>query len=115
MADRGGGQLGDELVLVEAFERERRDQIWGPAFGDQLGECLADDRSRLEAVGAPTRADVEVLDLRAAEDRAVVGAQVAQARPGPKEPCPLELREELERVAGEVLQEVERAGGAVGG
>src|SRR5215210_9403553 len=108
MADRGSGQLGDQLVLVEAFERERGDQIRGPARGDQLGECLADDRSRLEPVGAPTGADMEVLDLRAAEDRAVVGAQVAEARPGPKEPRPLELGKELESVAGEGLQEVER-------
>src|SRR6185436_16565222 len=81
VADGGGGELGDELVLVEALERERLDELGLLARGDELGEGLSDDRGGLEAVRPPAGADVEVLDLGLAEDRAVVGAQVAQAGP----------------------------------
>ena len=109
VADGGGGELGDQLVLVEALERERLDQLRLAPGGDQLGERAADDRRGLEAVRAPARADVEVLDLGLAEDRRVVRAEVAEAGPRAQEPRVLELREQLERVAREVLQEVERA------
>src|SRR5919204_3646067 len=102
----GCRQFGDELVLVEALERERRDQVGRALRGDELGERLAHDRRRLEAVSAPARAHVEVVHLGLAEDRAVVGAQVAQPGPRAQEPSVLELREELERMAREVLKEV---------
>ena len=93
VADGGGGELGHEAVLVEALEREGRDEVGRAARVDELGERLADDRRGLEAVGAPARADVEVLDLGPAEDRAVVRAEVAQARPGAQQPRVLELGE----------------------
>src|SRR4051812_24660903 len=108
VTDGGGGELGDELVLVEALERERLDELGLLAGGDELGQRLADDRRRLEPVRAPAGADVEVLDLGLPEDRAVVGAQVAQAGPRAQQAGVLELREELERVARDLLQEVQR-------
>src|SRR5688572_19933974 len=81
VADRGGRQLGHQPVLVEALEREGLDQLRRPPGGDELGERRPDDGRRLEAVGSPPRAHVEALHLRRAEDRAEVGADVAQ--PGP--------------------------------
>src|ERR1700744_1761115 len=72
VADGGGRELGDEVVGIEALECERRDEVRRAIGGDQLGERLADDRSGLEAVRSPAGTDVEVLDLGAAEDRAVV-------------------------------------------
>ena len=77
VTDGRRGELGDEPVLVEALERERRDQVRRAPGGDQLGERRADDRRRLESVRAPAGADVEAVDLGLAEDRAVVGAEVA--------------------------------------
>src|SRR5205807_7930737 len=68
--DGGGRELRDERIRVEALERKGRDQRRRAAGGDELGECRADDRGRLEAVGPPTRRDVEVLELRPAQDRA---------------------------------------------
>src|SRR5581483_3082848 len=81
--DGGGSELRDERVGVEALERERGDQLRRLAAArDELRERLADDRCGLEAVRPPARGDVEVLELRPAEDRAVVGRQVAE--PGPR-------------------------------
>src|SRR3954464_1524009 len=82
--------------------------IGGGLKPDELGGRLADDRGGLEAVRPPAGADVEVLDLGLAEDGAVIGAQVAQAGPGAQQARVLQLREELERVARDLLQEVER-------
>src|SRR3954467_12758829 len=79
VADSGGGELGHELVLVEALEPERLDELGLSPGRDERGERLADERGGLEAVRPPAGADVEVLDLGLAEDRAVVGAQVAEA------------------------------------
>ena len=47
------------------------------------------------------RRDVEALELGYAEDRAVVGREVAETRPRAEHVEPLELREELERVPAE--------------
>src|SRR5438105_1670104 len=74
-----------------------------------VGERLADDRSSLEAIRAPAGADVEVVDLGLAEDRAVVRAQVAQTGPAAQQARPFELGEQLHRVAAHLLQEVQRA------
>ena len=76
---------------------------------DQLGERDADDRRRLEAVRAPAARDQETVHIGHAEDRAVVGAQVAQPGPLAQDLRALELREQLERVPRRVLEERERA------
>src|ERR687895_1114909 len=115
MAHRRRGQLGNELVLVEPLQRERLDQRGGGAGGGQLGERLAHDRRRLEPVRPPPGADVEVVHFGLAEDRAVVGAEIAQACPAAQDARSLELREELERVPRNLLHEVERALHPVGG
>src|SRR5215211_378852 len=77
VAHRGRGELGYELVLIEALELERLDQVRSLAGGGQLGQRLPDDRRRLEPVRPPTGAHVEALDLGLAEDRRVVGREVA--------------------------------------
>jgi RimJ/RimL family protein N-acetyltransferase len=71
--DGGRGELGDERVAREALEREGGDQAGGGAGRRELREGRADDRGGLEAVGAPAGAEVEVVDGRLAEDRAVIG------------------------------------------
>ncbi len=70
----------------------------------------ADDRRGLEAVRPPPRRDVEVVDLGLAEDRAVVGREVAEPGPRAEHLRALELRQELDRVSGRVLEERQRAG-----
>src|SRR5262249_39714851 len=87
------GKLGDERIRVEPLERERRDEVGGLPTRHELGQRHADDRRSLEAVRAPTRRDVEVVDLRLAEDRAVVGREVAEAGPRAQNLRALELRE----------------------
>src|SRR3954452_15607602 len=114
VADGGGGELGHEAVLVEALEREGGDEVGCAPGVHELGQGLADDRRGLEAVGAPAGADVEVLDLGPAQDRAVVGAELAQPGPRAQQPRALELGEELERMAGDLLQEVQGALHAIG-
>src|SRR3954447_8001868 len=113
MADGCGGEFRHEVVLVEALEPERLDEVGLAARVDQLGERLTDDRRGLEPVSPPAGADVEVLHLGLAEDRRVIRAEVAQARPCAQDARVLELWEEIERVAHEVLQEVQRAAHAV--
>src|SRR5215218_2968130 len=78
VAHRGRGELGYELVLIEPLQLERLDQVRSSTGRRKLGQRLADDRRRLEAVRPPAGADVEALDLRLAEDRRVVGREVAQ-------------------------------------
>src|SRR5918999_2889127 len=114
MAHRRGRELGNQPVVVEALEREWLDQLGRPPGGRQLGQRPAHDRRRLETVRAPARADVEVLHLGLAEDGAVVRRQVAEAGPAAQDAGPLELREQLERVARDLLHEVEGALHAVG-
>ena len=46
VADGGGRELGDEPVLVEALERERRDQLGRPAA------CATSSASVLPTIGA---------------------------------------------------------------
>src|SRR4051812_28986353 len=108
------GRLGDERIRVETLEFEGLDEVWGTARVDQLGERLADDRCGLEAVRAPARRHMEVVDLGLAEDRAVVGGDVAQPGPRAQHPRVLELGEELAGVARRFLQEVQRALHAIG-
>src|ERR687896_890536 len=115
MTHRRGRELRNELVLVEALQGEGLDQVWRLPRGRQLGQRLTHDRRRLEPVGAPPRADVEVVDLGLTQDRAVIGRQVAESRPTPQDAGALELREELERVAADLLHEVDRALNPVGG
>src|SRR5262245_9861342 len=91
-------QLGYEPIAEEALERERLDQVRRPAGGDQFRKRLADYRRRLEAVGPPPRADQEAVDVGQAEDRRVVGADVAQPGPATQHARPLELRQQLERM-----------------
>src|SRR5581483_1573209 len=79
------------------------------------GEGFADDWGGFEAVGAPAGGDVEAFELGFAEDWAVVGAEVAEPGPASEDAGVFELGEQLERVAGDLLQEVERALHAVGG
>src|SRR5215218_4550835 len=105
VAHRGRGELGYELVLIEALELERLDQLRSLTGGGQLGQRLADDRRRLEPVRPPPRAHVETLDLGLAENGRVVGREVAQPRPAPQDPRPLQLREQLQRVTRHLLQE----------
>src|SRR6476661_6189972 len=109
MTHGGRGQLGDELVLVEALQAEGLDEIRLASGRHELRQRRADDRGRLEPVRAPAGADVEVLHLRLAEDRAVVRAEVAEPGPGPQDARVLELGEQLERVAREILEEVQGA------
>src|ERR1700733_5235131 len=101
VADCGGCCFGYESVIVEALKRERLDELRRLSAGDELGERLADDRSGLEAVGSPASAEVEVVHLGAAEDRAVVGADVAEPGPGAQQARVFELGEKLECVARE--------------
>src|SRR5215203_4650112 len=78
VAHRRCGELGYELVLIETLQLERLDQLRSLTGGRELGQRLADDRRRLESVRPPPGAHVEALDLRFAEDRRVVGREVAQ-------------------------------------
>src|SRR5215207_11479737 len=110
----GRGELRDELISVEALQGEWLDQLRHLAGVDQLRESRADDRRRFEAVGSPSGAEQESIHLGGPEDRAVVRADVAEARPAPKHPGMFELGEELERVARCLLEEVEGSLLAVG-
>src|SRR5512144_173301 len=113
VAHGGGGQLGDERIGVEAVQREGRDQVGRLPARDQLGKGDADDRRRLEAVRPPPRRHVEVVDLRLAEDRAVVGREVAETGPRAQDLRALELRKELDGMRGGVLDERQRSRRAV--
>src|SRR5215216_2769161 len=93
VAHRGRGELGYELVLIEPLELERLDQVRSLTGGRKLGQRLADDRRRLEPVRPPAGADVEAVDLRLAEDRRVVGREVAQPGPAAQHARALQLRE----------------------
>src|ERR687896_438553 len=115
MTHRRGRELRNELVLVEALQCERLDQLGRLPRSRQLRQRLADDRRSLEPVRAPPGAHVEVVDLGLTQDRAVIGRQVAESRPTPQDAGALELREELERVAADLLHEVDRALNPVGG
>src|SRR5450432_2581191 len=79
--DGRGGELRNERVGVEPLQGERCDHVGGLPGGDQLGEGGADDRGGFEAVGAPAGRDVEVLELGLAEDRTVVGGEIAETGP----------------------------------
>src|SRR5439155_18201111 len=70
--DRGGGQLGDESVGVEALEAEGRDQRRRLPRGDELGDGRPDDRRGLEAVRPPAARDEEAVHLGPPENRAVI-------------------------------------------
>ena len=105
MAHGRGGQLGHEGIGVESLEREGGDQVRHFPIRHELGERDSYDRGRLEPVGSPPGRDVEVVDLRLPEDRAVVGRQIAETGPRAEHPRPLELREELDGMSGGVLEE----------
>ncbi len=109
MGDRRSGELGDKRIGAEALERERGDQLWRLARRDELGERRPDNRGRLEPVRPPAARDQETVHFGHAEDRAVVGTEVAQAGPLAKDLRALELWEELEGVSCRVLQKRERA------
>ena len=125
LAPQFTGLRAAQCETAAAASSETRVSVWnrssangaitaGVLRRDQLGERRADDRRGLEAVGAPAGGDVEVLELGLAEDRAVVGREVAEAGPGAQHLDALELREELEHVAGRVLEERERPDRLVG-
>ncbi len=95
---------------MEALHGEGGDEVRGLPARDELGERHADDGRGLEPVRPPPRRDVEVVDLRLAEDRAVVGREVAEARPRAQDLRALQLGQELDRVPGRVLEERERPG-----
>src|SRR3954452_10528336 len=73
--------LRDELVLVEARETERMDEVGRPPRADQVGEGEPDDGRGLEAVRAPACVDDEAVDLGQAHDRRVVRRDIAEPRP----------------------------------
>src|SRR6187455_610715 len=100
VADSCGGDLGYEVVVVEALELERLDQIRSLTGRDQLGERHARDRRGLEPVGPPAAVDEEAVDLGQAHDRAVVRAHVAETRPVAEDLRRVQLREQLEHVPG---------------
>ena len=75
---------------------------------DQVGHRDAHDRRGLEPVRPPAAVDQEPLDVGEPHDRRVVGRHVAQAAPRAHQLHPSEHREELERVRGRDLEEIQR-------
>ena len=61
--------FADLIEAAEAVERERLDQVGRAARWRSSPPCVAADRRRLEAPGAPAGIDEVILDRRQAHDR----------------------------------------------
>ena len=68
-------------VLLEAVQREGRDQVGGAAGGDQLRHLLAAGGDRLEAPRTPAGRDQEAVHTRETHDRGHVHRHVTDAGP----------------------------------
>src|SRR5260221_6114255 len=115
MRDAGARRLVDQSARIEAAEIEGRREFVMPAGGEKMGQQKAARRDGLEAAGPPAAVQMQPVDRRRADDRAVIPGDVDDARPLAQQLEAPEARKQLREAGDDVLGDRQIAALRVGG